>query len=74
MNVKYPVLAGEIVRRGIKKTRMATVANITTTSLNRKISGETPFTWDEVCTIQSVFFPDVDKDVLMRETPRPQKT
>lgn len=64
MRPKYPVLAGEIAKRGIKKTVIASAVNVSDRALYNKIVGTTPFTWPEVCTIQSRFFPDMSKDEL----------
>lgn len=33
-------------------------------SLGLKLAGKRDFKWDEVCLIQSRFFPDIDKDTL----------
>ena len=64
MKIIYPVLIGEIAKRGIKKSAIATQINISVKSLYNKLSGVTPFTWDEVCKINSCFFPDMDKNDL----------
>ena len=60
----FPNLAGEIARRGIKKKAMADALNICNRSLNNKLSGRVPFTWDEVKLIRSQFFPDMSPDDL----------
>ena len=49
----FPNLAGEIARRGIKKKAIADALNICNRSLNNKLSGRVPFTWDEVKLIRS---------------------
>lgn len=66
MNVEFPILAGEIAKRGIKKTAIASALEISTRALYNKMSGVVPFTWPETCAIQSQFFPDMDKDDLFR--------
>ena len=60
----FPNLAGEIARRGIKKKAIADALNICKRSLNNKLSGRVPFTWDEVKLIRSQFFPDMSPDDL----------
>ena len=60
----FPNLAGEIARRGIKKKAIADALNICNRSLNNKLSGRVPFTWDEVKLIRSQFFPDMNPDDL----------
>ena len=60
----FPNLAGEIARRGIKKKAIADALNICNSSLNNKLSGRVPFTWDEVKLIRSQFFPDMSPDDL----------
>ena len=60
----FPNLAGEIARRGIKKKAIADALSICNRSLNNKLSGRVPFTWDEVKLIRSQFFPDMSPDDL----------
>ncbi|MBQ8698541.1 MAG: hypothetical protein IJ521_06050 [Schwartzia sp.] len=64
MNAMFPNLIAEIAKRGIKKNAISSTLGISGKALYNKMRGDTPFTWDEVCKIQSVFFPDMDKDVL----------
>nr|DAI04723.1 MAG TPA: hypothetical protein [Caudoviricetes sp.] len=33
--------------------------------MNNKLCGKSEFTWNEVCTIQAGFLPDISKDDLM---------
>lgn len=66
--VIYPVLEGKIAERGIKKNAIAKRLNITQKSFRNKMIGDAPFTWPEVITLQNVFFPDIDKETLMRRT------
>lgn len=63
----YPNLENLIKIRGIKRKVIAKRLNITEKSFINKMSGITAFTWDEVCTIQKIFFPDVDKDFMMEK-------
>ena len=60
----FPNLAGEIARRGIKKKAIADALNICNRSLNNKMNGRVPCTWDEVKLIRSQFFPDMSPDDL----------
>lgn len=62
--VCYPVLVGEMAKREVPKKEMAERMGICYRALNNKLSGKVPFTWPEVCTINSAFFPDIEKDVL----------
>lgn len=64
MNVEYPVLVGEIAKRGIKKSVISASVGITERAFYNKLYGKSPFTWPEVCKIRDTFFPDMDKDVL----------
>ena len=66
MAVVFPTLVGEIAKRGIKKTTIAERLGISTRSLYSKLSGETSFTWEEVCAITGFFFPDLDPTTLFR--------
>lgn len=62
----FPTLAGEIARRGIKKKTIAEALDICNRSLNKKLNGQVPFTWDEVKQIRTQFFPDMTPDDLFR--------
>ena len=66
MTVVFPTLVGEIAKRGIKKTTIADRLGISTRSLYSKLSGETSFTWEEVCAVTNFFFPDLDPTTLFR--------
>ena len=66
MSVAYPMLAGEIARRGIKKRSIAKHIGISERALYNKMSGAVSFTWDEVVAINSCFFPDLDKNSLFK--------
>lgn len=62
--VAFPVLAGEIAKRGIKKCAISTALGISGRAFYNKMSGRVPFTWPEVCGINERFFPDMSKDEL----------
>lgn len=62
----YPVLVGEIAKRGIKKTAIAKQIGVTERTLYNKLYGLAPFTWPEVCEIKNCFFPDLDQETLFR--------
>lgn len=64
----YSFLKGKIVERGMKKSAIADALGITQRALSQKIAGKRAFKWDEVCAIQSRFFPDIDKDTLFAAT------
>jgi len=63
----YPVLVGEMAKRGIKKKTVAESIGVCDKSLNNKINGRVPFTWPEVKKIRHQFFPDISPDVLFAE-------
>ena len=64
MAVIFPNLIAEISKRGVKKVTIAEKLGISTRSLYSKLSGETSFTWEEVCAIRDFFFPDMDTTAL----------
>ena len=67
MRIVYPVLEGKIAERGIMKKAIAARLGISYRAFVDKMNGTSDFKWDEVKTIQSVFFPDMTKDELMTE-------
>lgn len=69
MQIAYPMLVGEIAKRGIKKSSIAKRIGISDRALYNKMSGAVSFTWDEVVEINSCFFPDLDKNVLFVSAP-----
>lgn len=73
MVVAYPVLTGEIAKRGIKKKAIAQSINVCRKTLDNKLSGKTPFTWPEVKTILHRFFPDMAPDELFEDSLSGQK-
>lgn len=56
----YNNLEAEIVRKKIKKPEIAKAIGRTYNTLNLKISGKYPFTYDEAVIIQEKFFPEYD--------------
>lgn len=62
--VEYPILVGEIAKRGIKKKTIAQSIGVCDKSLNNKLSGKVSFTWPEVKVIWHEFFPDISPDKL----------
>lgn len=56
----YPTLIGEIAKRGIKKNAIARQLGISERTLYNKLYGIAEFTWPEVLSINSCFFPDYD--------------
>lgn len=67
--VKYPVLEGQIAARGIKKNAIANAIGCTSRALTNKLNGRSHFTWDDVRTMNAVFFPDMTPEALMCTTP-----
>ena len=63
---KFPNLESEIKKRRIKKVSIANALDISSQSLQNKLKGVTPFTWEEVVTMQEKFFPDMSKEYLMK--------
>ena len=59
----FPILEGEISKRGILKKDIAERIGITSRALSIKLSGEVDLWWKEVITIQSLF-PDVPLEKL----------
>lgn len=66
MAAKFPVLNGEIANRGIAKTVIARALRVSYHSFYNKMEGISPFTFEEACTIQERFFPDMDLRTLFR--------
>ena len=64
MNAFYPVLVGEIARRGIKKTTIAESIGICDKALRNKLSGKTSFSLPEAQKIKDHFFPDISLERL----------
>ena len=64
MPVAYPILTGEIAKRGIKKSAIAKHIGISDHALYNKLAGQVSFTWDEVLSINSCFFPDLNPQEL----------
>ena len=73
-NIAFPNLAGEIAKRGIKKSAISSALGISGKALHNKMSGNTPFTWPEVCSINERFFPDKCKDELFTRVDKEQST
>ena len=67
MAAVFPTLTGEIAKRGIRKTVIAKRLNISERTLYNKLTGTAPFTWEEVCTINECFFPDMEPAELFKK-------
>lgn len=65
--VTYPVLVGEIAKRGVKKKDIAKRIGVCDKALNNKLNGKSQFTWPEVRIIRHEFFPDIPPDELFME-------
>lgn len=66
----YPVLAGKMAERGIKKSTVAGALKCSMRAFYNKMNGVTDFTWSEACILQRRFFPDCSKEeLLQRRTP-----
>lgn len=66
----YPTLIGEIAKRGIKKSAIAKHLGISERTLYNKLYGVASFTWEEVLTINTSFFPDFDPTSLFARADR----
>ena len=64
--MKYCILNGKIAEKGIHKKDICKELGISFKSFANKLNGKTEFTWSQVCTIQRVFFPEIDKDCLFK--------
>ncbi|WP_137143895.1 hypothetical protein [Ethanoligenens harbinense] len=54
--MSYPNLRAAVAVKGLKYKRIADELSISAKALSNKVSGKTPFTWNEVCKIQKNFF------------------
>lgn len=68
MMAKYPVLERKILERGIKKKTIADAINVSYRTLMNKMHGNVAFKWDEVCTIQERFLPDMELREIFSHT------
>lgn len=66
----YPNLVGQIAARGISKSTVAATLKCTQKTLNSKLNGKSQFTWNEVCLMKNVLFPDLDISTLMHSNDR----
>lgn len=66
---RYPNLAAEIAKRGIKKWAIAKRIGISPRALSNKLSGASPFTLEEAFAICRAFFPDVTIETLFSTNP-----
>ena len=73
MNIAYPILTGEIAKRGIKKVAISSGAGMTDRALRNKLSGATPFSLPEALAIKHQFFPDMDFEYLFSQSDNPQQ-
>ncbi len=62
--MKYNVLNGKIVEKGIKRQEIYKELGISEKSFRNKLNGKSDFTWTQVCLIQEKFFPELDKETL----------
>ena len=65
--VYYPNLAGEIARRGIKKKVIAESLGVCRRSLQNRLDGKVPFSYEDASTIQKRLFPDLTLDYLFEK-------
>ena len=68
MTNHYPVLEGEIAKRGVMKRAIAKALCISDGSLSNKLAGRTSFSWEEACVLQERFFPDISQELLFSRT------
>ncbi len=67
MVTMFPTLNGEIANRGIQRSVIARAINVSYNSFRNKMTGVSPFTFEEACTIQERFFPDMEMRTLFRK-------
>ena len=65
--IAFPVLVGEMAKRGIKKKAIAQSLGICDRALYNKLNGRVPFTWPEAKIISRKFFPDLQVDDLFAQ-------
>ena len=58
--VTYPVLIGEIAKRGIKKKTIADSIGVCSKSLTNRLLGKVQFTWPDGQISQPHLFPGVE--------------
>lgn len=63
--IKYPVLASEIARKGIRKSVMAKQLGMDSKTFYNKLNGVTEFSWPEIRLMRDTFFPDMQLEDLM---------
>ena len=63
----YNNLEAEITRKKIKKPLIAKEIGRTYNTLNQKISGKYPFTYDEALLIHEKFFPECEFKSLFKK-------
>ena len=61
----YPVLSGEIAKRGIKKKDIASSIGVCGKALSNKLVGRSEFTWSQIEKIRANFFPDMTPEQLL---------
>lgn len=64
----YPVLVGEIAKRGIKKNVIAQCIGASPRSLRNKLAGESEFTLPQAISIRNRFFPDMSVEDLFKRS------
>ncbi len=65
--MKYNILNQKIIESGYKKSSIAKKLKITPRAFSNKVCGKAPFTWEQVCIIQQIYFPDMTKEELFKE-------
>lgn len=62
----FDFLKDVIEKRGVRKTVIANRLGVSDRTLRSKLDGNSPFTWEQVGTIQREFFPDIEKEELFK--------
>lgn len=60
----YRNLRGEMVKKDLTVSKLASLIGVTEKTLRNKINGDTEFTWPEVCKIHHLVNPKMSKDEL----------
>ena len=63
-----PNLEAEIARNNIKKKAIASAISLSERGLQKKLKGESSFTFPEAEAIRDTFFPDKDLEYLFKRS------
>ncbi len=64
METKYCILNGKLTEKGILRRDIAQSIGVSSRAFRNKMTGISPFTWDEVTLIRQKYFPDCSLEQL----------